>query len=423
MTGKIFPLAAPVSAGVKGKVGVGENAAGKGRRARASLLRVPRLALFWTLVALGVRFVAALFFHFYSLSIGQGGYYPLGISDDRAYFLFSDNIYNGRPAPWTGNFYPFVLAGFYHLVGGPSLLMGQLLSAVMGALTVGIAVLLVRELTRGRPKAERTRIVHWTGMLLTFYPSLLWYSTQLLKDPILILLGMGALYCQVLFLKRARLVTVLVWLGCLGGMTLFRPYAPAALVLALALFFTRFNRKWLVPMIAFMALAPYALGWGFFGFNIVAPLAATENLSTFRQQGYSSGGSSAGITISYSNPIAFATTFSYSFATAMFGPFPWQIRAAAQAVALPEAIGIWFLFSLWLRGVRDLFRRKVKGDKNSSRDLVLLGFSLILTGIVAIFSDNIGANTRLRLLPWSAFLIFAAIRLGRKHWKLFGSAE
>ncbi len=198
----------------------------------------------------------------------------------------------------------------------------------------------------------------------------------------------------------------------------FRPYAVAAVVASLGLFVMRFNRKWLVPVLLFMALAPYARGMGFFGWAYIQPMIDTERLATVRQQAYAIGGSAAGITVDYSNPIKFVTTFSYSFATAMFGPFPWQIKSAGQAVALPEAIGMWLLFPLWLRSVWELIYRKRLGDKSATRDASLLLFSLVLIGLVALFSDNIGANTRLRLLPWSAFLMFASLRLARKKWKL-----
>lgn len=387
---------------------------------RSSTLRIrfSRAFVKWTLIAFLVRFVATLVIYGYSVSSGHGGFYPLGLSDDLAYWTFSRDIYNGITAPSSGNVYPFVLAAYYHLIGGPNLLLGQMLNAVAGALTVGVAVLLVQELTRDNPsRAVRRRSINWAGILLTVYPSLLWYSTQLLKDAILILLGMIALYCQVLFLKRARLWPICLWILCLLGIFFFRPYAVAAIVFSLGLFVLRFNRKWFLPVLFFMAFAPYAMGSGIFGLQLIGPMIATENIASFRQQGYSVGGSSVGITIDYSSPIEFLKTFSYSFATAMFGPFPWQIRAAAQAVALPEAMGIWFLIPLWLRAMWDLFLPKRAEDRYGPRDVSLLLFSFVLAALVSLFSDNIGANTRLRLLAWSAFLVFSAIRLGSKRWK------
>jgi len=122
---------------------------------------------------------------------------------------------------------------------------------------------------------------------------------------------------------------------------------------------------------------------------------------------YSIGGSAAGIEIDFSHPLAFLTSYGYSFATAMFGPFPWQLASAVQWIALPEALGLWLLSPIWVWGIITLIRGRL------GEDGLLLLFSLVLIGAVALFSDNIGANTRRRLLPWGAFLLFAASRMPR----------
>ncbi len=167
----------------------------------SSSIRVPRAVMHWMVVAFMVRFVAAILIHLYSLASGFNGFYPLASgADDNTYWAASLDIYNGTGFTYSLNLYPMVLAGFYHLIGGPSLLLGKMLNVLAGAVTVGVGVLIVQELTRGRyPRAVRRRTAKWAGMLLTFYPSLLWYSTQLVKDPILILMIMPALFCQLLF--------------------------------------------------------------------------------------------------------------------------------------------------------------------------------------------------------------------------------
>jgi len=385
--------------------------------------RVPRLVLFWTLVAFGVRAGAAVLIHLYSLSTGRGGFFPFPppgtVGDDINYWNFACAIYNGNVAAYDANSYPTVLALFFHLVGGPNLLLGQLLNVVFGALSVALGVLLVRELTRGASAQVRRRAQGWAGALLTFYPSLLWYSTQLLKDPLLVLLGMSALYCQVLFLKRARPLPIFVWLLSMLGLMSLRPYAVAALIVGLTLFVFRFNRKWILPILLGFAVVPYALGLGWFGWGLASPMLMGERLASFRSEAYSGGGSSVGIAINYSNPFTFLMTYSYSFATAMFGPFPWQLRSAGQAIALPETLAIWLLCPMWLRGFWKMARGQTSRSQSGPRDATLFLFSLVLVAMIALFSDNIGANTRLRLLPWSAFFIYAAPRLARKKWKLF----
>ncbi len=388
--------------------------AGAASASRSRGFRVSRAALQWFLLALVVRLVACVLIHLYSLALGYGGFYPIASgADDVSYFELTQRIYNGQDVPFISNDYPYVLALFYRFAGGPDLLVGQLLNVLAGAITVGFGVLLVQELTRKVAVQERKRAVRLAGLLLTFYPSLLWYSTQLVKDPLLVMFGMAALYFQVRLLRRFHPGMALGWLISFAGLFPFRAYAAAALAFSLLIYILRFKPKLLVPAFVALAVFPYLLGKGWFGLSLLQGVAVNaDTVAQFRQSAYSVGGSSAGITINYSNPVSFLLTYSYSFATAMFGPFPWQIKAMGQAIALPEAMGMWLLFPLWLRGVRDL-RRRVKPREEARREVALLIFSLVLIGVIAIFSDNIGANTRLRLLPWGAFLLYASLKMPR----------
>ncbi|SDG20242.1 hypothetical protein SAMN04244560_01947 [Thermoanaerobacter thermohydrosulfuricus] len=102
-------------------------------------------------------------------------------------------------------------------------------------------------------------------------------------------------------------------------------------------------------------------------------------------------------------------TYAYSFITAMFGPLPWQIKSFIVAIGLLDAIWIWLLIPQWIKGIKKLLKRR----EVEIGELVFL-FSLVLIAAIALFSDNIGANTRLRMLAWDAFFIYAASLFGLK---------
>lgn len=422
-----FPASAPPALGAARDVYPAPVVANASRRGR---LPISKAVWRWFWISLGVRVIAAILIHLYSLTLGFGGYYPLlSGADDWNYFNLASRVHDGLPIGYVDSSYPYILAAFFHLVGGPDLLVGKLFNVLAGAITVALGVRIVDELSRGRmSKRLAKRSANIGGALLCFYPSLLWYSTQLVKDPLLVMLGMGAILFQIQFLKRAKPETIFAWVLCMVGLFSLRPYAALAIFISLLAWVMRFKRRLILPALVLIALVPRAVGKGFFGVGVVAPFLDAEKVSSFRAEGYSVGGSAVGITINYSNPVLFAVTYSYSYATAMFGPLPWQIKGAAPLVALPEAIGMWTLFSLWLGGTkRALFRSRrekrghlTRAEREVRRELLLMLFCLILIGIIAIFSDNIGANTRLRLLPWSAFLLFAAPRLARKKWKVFG---
>ena len=376
--------------------------------ARPTAAGVADIALRWFAIALLVRLLVGAVADLYSILRGFDGFYPLVSGhDDRAYWSYATQLNQGEAVLWTPSSYPYALAALFFLTG-PSLVAGKLLNVLAGALTVYVGVRLAQWLAARRAPADaRDAVVagHWAGALLTFYPSLLFYSTQLVKDPLLILAGLLALSLALRFFRRPHLLAASLGVVALGGMFLLRPYAALALAISLFGFILWLRRRWIAPALVLAAVAPVVVGWGVFGSAYLTRMLNPAFLTSFREGTYSIGGSAAGIRLDFSNPFALLTSYSYSFATAMFGPFPWQLGSAVQLVALPEALVLWALFPLWALGLWRLVRGRL-GD-----EALLLIFSLVLIGAVALFSDNIGANTRLRMLPWAAFFIFVSLSL------------
>ena len=381
---------------------------------------VSRAAANWFFFALAVRVLLMLAIHIFSINHGFGGFYPLASGhDDGFYFGAAADSARGVDLGVLPSFYPRALGALFVLTG-PDLIAGKMLNVVAGSLAVAIGVLLARDLAReeaildGKAEWESVasgeRAGHIAGFALCFYPSLLWYSTQLVKDPILIFFGLWALLVAVRLLRRPTWSQVLLLPLTLYGLFVFRTYAALTLVFAIMLFTLRFRRQWLLPIVLAAALGPLAIGQGLFGWNQIQPWLDGERLESFREVVYSTGGSAANVSVDYSSPLGFLFSYPYSFATAMFGPFPWQWRGGASLAAVPEVLVIWPLIPLWMRGLREVGRGR-KNRASGGYSALLLLFSLVLLASVALFSDNIGANTRLRLLPWSAFLVLAAVRL------------
>ncbi len=379
----------------------------------ASALGVPNLALRWFGIALLVRLLIGTAADLYSHLQGFEGFFPLASgADDRFYWYAVQEYFNGNFV-YVSNAYPWVLIGLFSITG-PNLLFGKLLNILAGALTVSLGVLLaqaVREETTGEESSlASVRAANWAGFFLTFYPSLLFYSTQLVRDAILTLLGLAGLYVAIRFLRQPHAAYAALWLAVAAVLFLLRFYAGVALVASVLLFAMRFRRQALFPALILAAAGIVAVQQGFFGLSIVSYWLDPARITAFRTTTYSIGGSAAGIALDFSNPVAFVLSYGYSFATAMFGPFPWQLSSLVQVIAFPEAVALWLLFPVWLGGVVHLVRSRWRDET------LLLLFSLVLIGAVALFSDNIGANTRLRLLPWSAFLIYAAAKMPRVIW-------
>lgn len=368
-------------------------------------------AVFWFSVALTLRIFIGIIIHYYSITVGFDGFYPLGSGhDDRYYWEAACSILEGNTPEALPNPYPYVLAVLFFLTGR-SLLIGKLLNVIAGSLVVYYGVLIARELAVQSRYTYRDlrHPANLAGFFLTFYPSSVFYSTQLLRDSLLLLFGMLALYWGIRLVKGSQ------GLGCwikfaiaLLLLLAFRPYAALVLATSFVLYLILHRPRPLIVagLLLVSAFLPQLLGLGWFGWDYIAPLADAERLSAFRKEVYSIGGSAAGVQLDFSSLPRFLGTYALSFLIVMFGPFVWQVRSASLAIGLVESLPMLFLLPLWLSGFWKLIRRRLGPAE------FLFLFSLLLIGAIALFSDNIGANTRLRLLPWSAFLVYAAVLMG-----------
>lgn len=380
-------------------------------------IRLFKPALFWFLVTFFLRMGIGILTHIYSLQIGKGGFFPLASGhDDRAYWIQAISILNGYKPSHLKNPYPIVLAYLYHFTT-PSLLLGKFLNILLASLSVWFGVLLIWELTKDSPKSlyEPLHPVNLVGFLLTFYPASVFYSTQLLKDSLILLFGILALYFSVLALKRKKIRYWILWGGSIACLFPFRPYAAIAIAFGLGIYFFIYWRASLSYKLIFFALfvlifglIPYVEGQGWFGYLYIKEYASLEVVENIRKTAYSHGGSAIGIVFSRKNPLHLLVSYLYSLLTVALGPFPWQGKSMNILLALPEAFLMWLLLPAWVRGIKTIFTRR-RGEEN-----LLLLESLSLMGTIALFSDNIGADTRLRLLPWSIFFIFASFVIDKK---------
>jgi hypothetical protein len=367
----------------------------------------------WMIFAFSVRLVACLAIHIYSLEAGFDGFYPLASGhDDGLYWKLSSDILSGSVPDYIPNSYAFFLVAIFSITG-QDLLIGKILSVIAGSLTIYIGVLIARELSSiiNLPEQDIKYAANFTGFLLALYPSSLWYSTQLVRDSLLVFFAVWNIYLSIVLLKKRKKDILIWWCITLIIVYSLRAYAGVGLVISLVAYLmlvwkTKIQRKLIVLALLIIpcALVPYFLGQGIFGLEKILPSLNAEEIGRQREQAYSTGGSSTGISVNYSNPISFIFTFGQSFFSAMLGPLPWQINSIVTMIALPEAILMWILcFKLW----QSWSSKKIK--KRNNEEMFLLVSCLIQVGIFALFSDNIGANTRLRLLPWITFFIYVSV--------------
>ena len=330
------------------------------------------------------------YFHFYPFGNLDDLYYhetAVGLAEQFRQGNFSLSNFS------LPNYYPVYLGIIYALFG-PFMLIGKAIGIILSSLTAVIIYLIIRELNRSK------KIAFLIALLSNFYPSYLYYSSLLLKDTLVVPLSLFGLWLIIKLIKKIDLKILIIFF--LNTLALFYIRNYTAVILFLTFFLSLliskeskdFRKILTFPTIILITcFFPYFLGYGYFGFNFFSRLLNPETITQVRETVYSIGGSAVGLNLDFSTFFTFLKTYFLSFTNVLLGPLPWQMKTISTQLAAIETIPWYFLLFFIIKGLLKSSFLKAS--------LPLLIFGLGLIAAIAFFSDNLGANTRLRM---AAFL-------------------
>lgn len=345
-----------------------------------------------------------------------------------------------------GHYYP-VIVGYLYTITTPNALVGELFNAWLIALIVIVIYLIVLE--TGASKKEAFIV----GLIASFYPSLAFFGSLLLKEALTGLLCMVALLMMLKIIKEFSWGKFFIFYIILLGVTHFRFYISYALVITFIicwLFLSNLKIKQrllygilMIPLIGFLPNISRGEGVGqqYFGINIIKQYLTPQTITYYREVVYAPAnevkiyqdnqnqssnqkeadederptGNESSVTIKtgLENPTTFLKNTSWSFISALLGPFPWQIKKATQLLILPEAIAWYFALFFIIKGIVKNFRQKYKII------LPITVFSIIVFGVLSIFLNNYGITTRIRIPAILSLLCLLPFGLnGLKNFKI-----
>lgn len=338
-------------------------------------------------------------------------FYPFGGGRDDLFYhetavQISDRFHRGEFS-LSGldlhQYYP-VFLGIIYSIFGQSQLVAKSFGVILAALSAAIIYLICREIGASPKKS------FFSGMIVNFYPSYLFYGSLLLKDTLVVPLSLVCLLVAVRLLRQFNLVFFLFFFVNLIALTFLRPYAGITLFLAFIISFIIFsqNEKMKKIILTFFIMVttcftPFAMGYSFFGAKILSGLLNPDFITSFREDNYSIGSSSIGIKMDFTSPMAFIVAYLPSFVYVLLGPLPWQIFEWPRLLALAEIIIFYPIIYLALK----IFFQPLILKKAAP----LLLFSVGLIMAIALFSDNLGANTRLRMAAYMSLACLAPLGL------------
>jgi 4-amino-4-deoxy-L-arabinose transferase-like glycosyltransferase len=297
----------------------------------------------------------------------------------------------------------YMISAIYFLVGR-NLLAIQLVNCVIGASTVIIIFLCAENIFKN------IRVARLAAFAVAFFPSLVLWSSQALKDgPIVFLLAL-AILATLKLAEKFSFVYLAVLLGSLFALLSFRFYIFYMLATAVAgalLMGTRgMTPIRLLRQISIMVILGAALTY--MGVVRLAALqfssfGSLEKVQYSRLDAATRGESGFARDIDVSTPQGALLAIPVGLVYLLFAPFPWQLASLRQSITLPEMIVWWACCPLLVLGF--WFSLKYRLRQISP----VLIFTVMLSLAYSIFQGNVGTAYRQRAQLLVFYFIFVAV--------------
>jgi hypothetical protein len=322
---------------------------------------------------------------------------------DKSSQALADQFVRGGEGSGWGMVY--VVAAVYALVGR-NMLAVQLINSVLGAAT---AILIYQ---CAHHVFQNVRVARIAGIAVAFYPSLVLWSAQGLKDgPTVFLLSL-AILCTLRLGERLALKYIVVLLCALLGLIALRFYVFYMIGVAIGGAFIigmqQVTAKSFARQFAAVVLLGLALTYVGVTRSATAQFERYGNLETLQRSRSDlarSADSGFGRDVDVSTTSGALSTIPMGVIYLLFAPFPWQITSLRQSITLPEMVIWWASVPLLVLGL--FFAIKYRLRMISP----ILIFTVMLTLAYSVFQGNVGTAYRQRAQVLVFYFIFVAVGL------------
>jgi 4-amino-4-deoxy-L-arabinose transferase-like glycosyltransferase len=297
----------------------------------------------------------------------------------------------------------YLVAVVYGLVGR-NMLAVQLMNSVIGAATAVVIYLCAQQVF------QNSRVARIAGIAVAFYPSLVLWSAQGLKDgPIVFLLAL-AILCTLKLGERLTLKYIVVLVCTLMALFALRFYILYMICVAIAGAFvigmqqvtaTSFARQFSAVILLGLALTYVGVtrsaGLQYERYGNLAGLQRSRlDLARSAESGF-------GRDVDVSSTSGALSTIPMGVLYLLFAPFPWQVTSLRQSITLPEMVVWWASFPLLVLGLWFSIRYRLRMISP------ILIFTVMLTLAYSVFQGNVGTAYRQRAQLLVFYFIFVAV--------------
>ena len=295
-----------------------------------------------------------------------------------------------------------MVAAIYAVVGR-NMLAIQFFNSVLGAATAAIIYLCAYDVFKNR------RVAVVAGLAVAFYPSLVLWSSQGLKDgPIVFFLALGILATLRLGQKASiRFIAVLV--AGLFGVLAFRFYVFYMMLVAVGGAFIVGMRAVTLQSMARQFVVIIALGLAFTYLGVTRYASAQyEEFSDLQRlqvsrQDLSTAQSGFGKDVDVSTTGGALSAIPLGMVYLLFAPFPWQLGSLRQSLTIPEMAIWWTSFPLLILGIWFSLKHRLRQMSP------IFIFTTMLTLAYSVVQGNVGTAYRQRAQLLVFYFIFVAV--------------
>ena len=330
------------------------------------------------------------------------GYAQMKAWQGDSYFqTLSNHFAEGQASAWG---MVKMVAVVYSVIGRNTLAV-QFLNSVIGAATAVLIFACAKQVY------QNTRVAKIAAVCVAFFPSLVLWSAQGLKDaPIVFFLVLAILASLHLNQKFSTKYAVILIVALFSILSL-RFYVFYMIAVAIAGSFvlgmqkitpTNFARQFVVLVLVGVSLT--YLGVTRFAtaqFNRYGSLEAVQR----SRSDLARAGSGFGQEVDVSTTSGAISTIPIGLIYLLFAPFPWQLVSLRQSITLPEMVVWWLSFPLLVLGIWYSLKYKLR------QIAPILIFTSMLSLAYSVFQGNVGTAYRQRAQLLVFYFVFVAVGL------------
>ena len=318
------------------------------------------------------------------------------------YYWFYVQRFVGTGTGGAGGWGMLYLVGAVYRLVGRNMLAVQFVNGILGAATAPLIYLCARHIF------AHQRVARVAGLLVAFFPSLVLWSSQGLKDGPIVFLLSFSMFATLKLGEKLNIKYVLLLACSLFALLSLRFYIFYMVIAAIAGAFVigmrgasarSFVRQFVVIVVlglslTYLGVTRYASSQFENYGNLLAVQRSRADLAT--------SNSGFGKDVDVSSTSGALAAIPVGFIYLIFAPFPWQLASLRQSITLPEMLLWWATFPMLVLG----FWFSVKFRLKQISPILI--FTSMLTLAYSIFQGNVGTAYRQRAQVVVFYFIFTA---------------